>query len=75
MFFGNRCTRGCRFCAVDKRAPLPTDSTEFPKVEKIASKLKLSHVILAAVTRDDFSNSGADHIQKICEVSKKVMKT
>lgn len=61
LLLGDRCTRGCRFCAVRTDEPLPLDPTEPDRVAEAAAELRLSHVVLTSVTRDDLPDGGAAH--------------
>ena len=71
MIMGNRCTRNCGFCAVESANPLPLDPAEPAHVAAMAVKLKLRHIVITSVTRDDVEDGGADHFaQTIKAVSK-----
>jgi len=59
MILGNRCNRGCRFCAVKAGAPGPVDPAEPDEVARAAAELELKHVVVTSVTRDDLSDGGA----------------
>jgi lipoic acid synthetase len=64
MILGNVCTRNCRFCAVENGEPSPVDENE-PKRLAIASReLKLKHVVITSVTRDDLTDGGAGHFAR-----------
>lgn len=60
MILGDRCTRGCRFCNVDKRPVLPPDPTEPERVADAIRESGLREVVLTSVTRDDLPDGGAD---------------
>lgn len=60
MILGNICTRNCRFCAVAKGKPLPVYKNEPENIAKVANLLKLSHVVITSVTRDDLEDGGAN---------------
>ena len=60
MILGNICTRNCRFCAVAKGKPLPVYKDEPENIAKVANLLKLSHVVITSVTRDDLEDGGAN---------------
>lgn len=60
MILGNICTRNCRFCAVEKGKPLPVYKDEPKNIAKVANLLKLSHVVITSVTRDDLEDGGAN---------------
>ena len=61
MIMGSACTRDCRFCAVDHGEPLPLDPDEPRRVAEACARLKLRHVVVTSVTRDDLSDGGAEH--------------
>lgn len=58
MILGNRCTRGCRFCAVDKGQPLPADPAEPARVAEAVASLGLRYAVITSVTRDDLPDGG-----------------
>jgi len=58
---GNICTRGCRFCAVEKGMPQPLDPEEPKRVGEASRRLGLKHVVVTSVTRDDLPDGGASH--------------
>lgn len=60
MILGNVCTRSCKFCAVKSgEKPQPVDPNEPESVAKMVSDLKLKHVVITSVTRDDLLDEGA----------------
>jgi len=59
MLLGDVCTRHCRFCNVTPGRPLPPDPDEPAHVAEAAARLKLQHVVLTSVTRDDLPDGGA----------------
>jgi lipoic acid synthetase len=61
LILGDRCTRGCRFCAVGHGRPAPPDPGEPQRVAEAAARLGLRHVVLTSVTRDDLPDGGAGH--------------
>jgi lipoic acid synthetase len=69
LILGNICTRGCRFCNVEKRIPLPVDKDEPRRVAVAVKELGLKYVVITSVTRDDLPDCGASvfaqTIQKI----------
>lgn len=72
MIMGNICTRGCRFCAVDKGHPLPLDEDEPRRVAEAARKLGLRHAVVTCVTRDDIPDGGAQHFAKTINELRKI---
>lgn len=76
MILGNICTRNCRFCAISSGEPLPLDENEPKRIARAVKELKLKHVVITSVTRDDLPDGGADHFaQTINEVRKEVPST
>ncbi|MDR1974637.1 MAG: lipoyl synthase [Bacteroidales bacterium] len=61
MIGGDICTRACKFCNVRTGKPLPLDSDEPVAIAESIEKLKLKHVVLTSVDRDDLPDLGANH--------------
>ncbi|MFA5356018.1 MAG: lipoyl synthase [Candidatus Omnitrophota bacterium] len=61
MILGDTCTRGCRFCGINKKEkePLPLDENEPDRLSQIARVLKLKFIVITSVTRDDLVDGGA----------------
>jgi lipoic acid synthetase len=61
MILGNRCTRSCRFCAVEKsrEKSLFLDKQEPHRILKTIKVFRLNFIILTSVTRDDLVDCGA----------------
>ncbi|MBL7076963.1 MAG: lipoyl synthase [Kiritimatiellae bacterium] len=59
MILGETCTRRCRFCAVKTGLPSPPDPDEPRRVAESVATMKLEHVVITMVTRDDLSDGGA----------------
>jgi lipoic acid synthetase len=72
MILGERCTRGCRFCAVDGGAPPPPDEDEPRRVGEAAKKLGLKFVVVTSVTRDDLADGGAGHFAATVEAVRNI---
>lgn len=64
MILGSRCTRGCRFCAVEKGIPELPDPQEPERVALAARRLGLKYVVVTSVTRDDLADGGAGHFAR-----------
>jgi lipoic acid synthetase len=62
MVLGDRCTRRCRFCAVETaaegRAPDPDEPAH---VAEAVAALGVGYVVLTSVDRDDLADGGAAH--------------
>jgi len=61
MIAGDHCTRACAFCAVSTAKPLPLEVDEPARVAEATQRMKLKHVVITAVARDDLKDGGADH--------------
>ncbi|NCC76247.1 MAG: lipoyl synthase, partial [Clostridia bacterium] len=61
MLLGSQCTRNCTFCAVGKGFPEAPDPDEPARLAEAIAQLKLRHVVLTTVTRDDLPDGGAAH--------------
>jgi len=60
---GKYCTRRCSFCNIlHSKNPPPVDDTEPKRIAFFAKQLKLKHIILTMVTRDDLEDGGANHL-------------
>jgi lipoic acid synthetase len=59
LILGDRCTRGCRFCNVDKREVLPPDPEEPQRAAAAVRDAGLKEVVITSVTRDDLPDGGA----------------
>ncbi len=64
MIMGDRCTRGCRFCAVPSGGVQPLDHGEPERVARAAAAMDLRHVVVTSVTRDDLDDGGAGHFAR-----------
>ena len=67
MIAGDRCTRACGFCAVATAKPLALETDEPARVAEATRLMKLKHVVITAVARDDLRDGGAEHFQKTIE--------
>jgi lipoic acid synthetase len=67
MIAGDRCTRACGFCAVSTAKPLPLEVDEPLRVAEATRRMKLRHVVITAVARDDLKDGGAEHFRQTIE--------
>ena len=65
MVLGERCTRGCRFCAVSREKPLPPDDTEPQRVAQAIDEWHIRYAVLTMPTRDDLPDGGAGHFARV----------
>ncbi len=64
LILGDTCTRGCRFCAIDKGKPLALDPEEPRNVALMVKDLGLNHIVITSVNRDDLPDGGAAHFAR-----------
>ena len=67
MIAGDRCTRACGFCAVATAKPLALEIDEPARVAEATRRMKLRHVVITAVARDDLQDGGAEHFGRTIE--------
>src|SRR5271156_1142073 len=64
MIAGERCTRACGFCAVTTAKPFALEADEPSRVAEAVRRMKLKHVVVTAVARDDLQDGGAEHFAR-----------
>ncbi len=64
MIAGERCTRACGFCAVTTAKPFALEADEPERVAQAVTRMKLKHVVVTAVARDDLRDGGAEHFAR-----------
>ena len=67
MIGGDRCTRACGFCAVTTARPMPLEADEPARVAEATQRMRLKHVVITAVARDDLEDGGAGHFRRTIE--------
>ncbi len=67
MIGGDRCTRACGFCAVTTAKPWALETDEPARVAEATRRLRLKHVVITAVARDDLPDGGAEHFRQTIE--------
>ena len=65
LVMGSVCTRGCAFCSVDKGIADSLDWSEIDRVVDAARTMKLCHVVVTSVTRDDLPDGGASFFRAL----------
>jgi lipoic acid synthetase len=65
MIAGDRCTRACGFCAVTTAKPFALEEDEPQRVAEAVMRMKLKHVVITAVARDDLKDGGASHFARV----------
>ena len=72
MIAGDRCTRACGFCAVSTAKPLPLEADEPLRVAEAARRMRLKHIVITAVARDDLADGGAEHFRRTIEAVRRL---
>jgi lipoyl synthase len=65
MILGDICTRGCAFCNVATGKPGPISADEPSRIAAAAAALRLTHVVVTSVNRDDLPDGGAQHFAAV----------
>jgi len=65
LIMGDTCTRACAFCDVKTGKPNALDPSEPLKIAQATKELKLKHVVITSVDRDDLEDGGASHFSKV----------
>jgi lipoic acid synthetase len=69
MILGDTCTRACGFCAVKSGRPTELDTAEPERVALSVQQMKLKHVVITSVARDELADGGsqvwAETIEKV----------
>ena len=61
LIMGSRCTRNCRFCAIEHGSMEALDRDEPRRVARAVENMGLHYVVITSVTRDDLPDGGAAH--------------
>ncbi len=75
MIAGEKCTRACGFCAVKTAKPDPLEADEPQRVAEATQRMKLKHVVITAVARDDLRDGGAEHFKQTIEAVREMNPT
>jgi len=72
MIAGDRCTRACGFCAVTTAKPFALEEDEPQRVAEAVMRMKLKHIVITAVARDDLKDGGAHHFARVITAIQKM---
>jgi lipoic acid synthetase len=61
MILGDVCTRTCAFCNIKTGKPGQVDASEPAHLAEMVKGLKLKHMVITSVDRDDLPDGGAQH--------------
>ena len=67
MILGSVCTRACAFCNVDTGMPDAVDPAEPEHLASAVGELRLEHVVITSVDRDDLPDGGAGQFARSIE--------
>ncbi len=73
LILGSKCTRNCSFCDIEPGLPQIVDKTEPIRIAGISRKLKLKHIVITSVTRDDLTDGGASQFAQVVAEIKKLL--
>jgi lipoyl synthase len=60
LIMGPACTRACPYCDIDfEKKPQALDASEPLRLAEAVQRLKLKHVVITSVNRDDLADGGA----------------
>jgi lipoic acid synthetase len=60
LILGPTCTRNCTFCNIESGELRKVDPDEPRRIAELAKELKLKHIVITSVTRDDLDDGGAN---------------
>jgi len=72
IILGEICTRGCRFCGVQKGRPDELDLKEVKMVAEAIKALGLKYAVITSVARDDLEDGGAVLFASVVEEAGRV---
>lgn len=74
LIMGPACTRACPYCDIDfEKKPKPLDITEPERLAEAVLRLKLNHVVITSVNRDDLPDGGALQFRQCIQAVREVM--
>ncbi len=73
LIMGPACTRACPYCDIDfEKKPKALDATEPTRLAEAVRRLKLNHVVITSVNRDDLPDGGASQFRHCIEAIRTV---
>jgi lipoic acid synthetase len=65
LIMGPACTRACPYCDIDfEKKPQPLDPTEPDRLAEAVRRMRLNHVVVTSVNRDDLPDGGATQFER-----------
>jgi lipoic acid synthetase len=73
LIMGPACTRACPYCDINfEKKPQPLDATEPLRLAEAVRRMRLNHVVITSVNRDDLPDGGAGQFVRCIEETRKV---
>lgn len=73
LIMGPACTRACPYCDIDfEKKPQALDASEPLRLAEAVSRLKLNHVVITSVNRDDLPDGGGSQFVRCIEEIRKI---
>ncbi|NJO39365.1 MAG: lipoyl synthase [Cyanobacteria bacterium CRU_2_1] len=73
LIMGPACTRACPYCDIDfEKKPKPLDPTEPDRLAEAVRRMRLNHVVITSVNRDDLSDGGASQFVECIDAIRQV---
>lgn len=73
LIMGPACTRACPYCDIDfEKKPKPLDPTEPERLAEAVRRMRLNHVVITSVNRDDLPDGGASQFGRCIEAIRRV---
>jgi lipoyl synthase len=73
LIMGPACTRACPYCDIDfEKKPQPLDPTEPTRLAEAVRRMRLKHVVITSVNRDDLADGGASQFVQCIEAVRTV---
>ncbi|MEO1069260.1 MAG: lipoyl synthase [Cyanobacteria bacterium J06638_6] len=74
LIMGPACTRACPYCDIDfEKKPVALDPTEPLRLAESVRRMRLKHVVITSVNRDDLADGGASQFVACIEAVRQVM--
>ncbi len=73
LIMGPACTRACPYCDIDfEKKPQPLDPLEPIHLAEAVRRMRLKHVVITSVNRDDLPDGGASQFIRCIQETRKV---
>lgn len=73
LIMGPACTRACPYCDIDfEKKPEALDPTEPVRLAQAVRRMRLNHVVITSVNRDDLPDGGAAQFSRCIEAVRQI---